>query len=161
MSDLQDLTAAGNSSVIAGLTLSPPRLVDWAETEIEAAQQYLRNIARSSAEFPETVRQQMYVRAVDNLQAGPFAFGSAAFDAWALSAVALPFLLYLSLRVRQSQITRLRAAELLSGPDGQTIARAIWDLWGYHDAKKTPAPPGDSSSLLEIEAAAGGASLHD
>ncbi|MDP9175546.1 MAG: hypothetical protein M3O30_17020 [Planctomycetota bacterium] len=141
MTDLQSLTATGNSTAIEGMTLSPPRLIDWAEAEAEAAQSYLRNIARGCAELPPQTRQQIHARAVDNLQSAPFAFGGQPFDAWALSAAACPTLLYLSLRSHHPQIARNKAADLLNGPDGQTIAQAIWDLWGYPSEKKAEAAP--------------------
>ena len=140
MSDLQDLTAAGNSSVIPGSTLSPPRLIEWAEAESEAAEQYIRNISRAAMELPEPARAHLQSRAADNLLNSPPVFGSEAFDAWATSAGAVPFLLWLSLRISEPQVTRQEAAELLAGERGETIARAVWDLWGYRAAKKSHAP---------------------
>jgi len=126
---------------VPGATLSPPRLVEWAEAETEAARHYLRTVAQASAALPEVVRQAMYARAVDNLKDSPPVFGSPAFDAWAVSAGALPFLLWLSLRKGQPRTTRVQAAELLAGPEGESIAKAVWDLWGYRGEKKSPAPP--------------------
>lgn len=144
MSDLQDLTAAGNTTAIPGKTISPPRLIEWAEAEVEAAHHYLRTITQAASELGDTIRHAMHSRAIDNLKNDPIVFGSPGFDAWALSASALPFLLWLSLRIRHPRLTRNQAAEYLAGPDGNTIAKALWDLWGYRDAKKTPAPPTQS-----------------
>jgi hypothetical protein len=161
MSELSNLTASGNSSIIPGITLSPPRLIDWAEAEIEAAQHYLRTVARSAGELPESARAAMYSRAVDNLRGDPFAFGSRAFDAWAMSAAALPFLLFLSLRQCQPQTSRNQAADLLSGPDGGAVAASVWDLWGYQDQKKAPVQSCRFNPKSEPDSWTGGASSSD
>jgi hypothetical protein len=143
ITDLQELASSGNSAVIAGHTLRAPRLIEWADAEIEANRNYLQSVALAAAELPEGVRQGMHARAVDNLKDHPLVFGSAGFDAWALSAGALPILVWLSLRISQPKVSRQQAAQILSSGDGDAIARAVWDLWGYRDAKKRPALPSD------------------
>jgi hypothetical protein len=136
---LSNLAAAGNSSLIPDHTISPPRLLEWAEAETEAAEQYMRTVASAAGELPETVRQRIYDRAVDNIKDSPLALGTAGFDAWAISARAVPFLLWLSVRVRHPSVTRNQVAGWLNGPRGREIARAVWDLWGYGDEKKVTA----------------------
>jgi hypothetical protein len=135
-STLQTLTASGNSSLIPDHTISPPRLLEWADAESEAAEQYLRAIALASAELPEAIRHHMQQRAVDNLKDSPLALGTAGFVAWAISARAVTFLLWLSLRIRHPGVTRHQCAQWLAGPNGQRIAQAVWDLWGYGIEKK-------------------------
>jgi hypothetical protein len=145
MSDLQHLTAAGNSSLIPGHTISPPRLIEWAEAETEAAENYLRTVVRASADLPSATRDSLHARAVDNLRNSPFAFGSAGFDAWALSAAAMPFLLWLSLRIRHPRVSRNSAAEFLRRSNSDDIIKAVWDAWGYDGRKNPPAPPSQDS----------------
>jgi len=162
MSVLGDLTAAGNSELLPGHTLSVPRLLEWAEAEQEAQRQYLWAVADAAAALGGTARETMYSRAVDNLKSCPFAFGSAAFDAWATSAGALPFLLWLSLRIKEPRITRTQAAELLVQHDARQIMPAVLDLWGYRVQKKAPTHPpasaapstGEASSVASSENAA-------
>jgi len=147
MSVLTDLTAAGDSATIPGHVLSPPRLLEWAEAEQEAQRQYLWAVADAAAGLHNATRDAMYLRAVDNLKTSPFAFGSAAFDAWATSASALSFLLWMSLRIKQPRLTRAQAAELLVQHDARRIMSAVLDLWGYRVQKKAPArPPSDVPS---------------
>jgi hypothetical protein len=138
MSVLTDLTAAGDSATIPGHVLFPPRLLEWAEAEQEAQRQYLCTVADSAAGLPAAARDTMYLRAVDNLKSSPFAFGSAAFDAWATSASALPFLVWLSLRINEPGMTRAQAAELLVQHDARRIMGSVLDLWGYRVQKKAP-----------------------
>lgn len=150
MSVLTDLTAAGDSEIIPGHVLSVPRLLEWAEAEQEAQRQYLWIVADAAAGLPAAAREAMYVRAVDNLKSCPFAFGSASFDAWATSAGAMPFLVWMSLRIKQPRLTRAQAAELLIQHDARRIMSAVLDLWGYRVQKKAPprppAPPADPST---------------
>ena len=138
-STLQNLTASGNSSLIPDHTISLPRLLEWADAESEADEQYLRSVALASAELPDAIRKQMQDRAVDNLKDSPLALGTAGFDAWAISARAVTFLLWLSLRIRHPAVTRHQCAEWLAGPNGQRIAQTVWDLWGYGTEKKVSA----------------------
>jgi len=148
MSALTDLTAAGDSSTLPGLLLSPPRLLEWAEAEQEAQRQYLSSIA--ATDLPTAARDAMYARAIDNLRDAPFSFGSPQFDAWATSASALPMLLWLSLRIKQPQITRSAAAELLIHHDNAQIIAAVLNLWGYRAEKKTP--PRDGTEVGAVVA---------
>jgi len=140
MSELKTLIGLGDSSVFPGHTLSVPRLIEFAEAEEEAAAQYLRSIARSAAALPAQVRDALHQRAVDNLRAHPFSYGSAAFDQWALSMSAAPFLTWLLLRIRHPKITLSEASQLLC--EGEYAARvgAVWSLWGYKPAKKFMPP---------------------
>ena len=140
MSELKTLIGLGDSSVFPGHTLSVPRLIEFAEAEEEAAAQYLRSIARSAAALPAPVRDALHQRAVDNLRAHPFSYGSAAFDQWALSMSAAPFLTWLLLRIRHPKITLSEASQLLC--EGEYAARvgAVWSLWGYKPAKKFMPP---------------------
>jgi hypothetical protein len=142
MGELKDLVALGNSNIFPGHTLSVPRLIEFAEAEEEAAAQYLRSIARSAAALPAPVRDALHQRAVDNLRSHPFSYGSAAFDQWALSMSAAPFLTWLLLRIRHPKITLSEASQLLC--EGEYTAKfgAVWSLWGYKPAKKI-APPAE------------------
>lgn len=140
MSELKTLIALGDSSVFPGHTLSIPRLIEFAEAEEEAAAQYLRSIARSAAALPAQVRDALHQRAVDNLRAHPFSYGSAAFDQWALSMSAAPFLTWLLLRIRHPKLTLSEASQLLCEGDYAARVGAVWSLWGYKPTKKNPPP---------------------
>jgi len=141
MSDLKDLVGLGDSPVFPGHILSPPRLIEFAEAEEEAAAQYLRGIAKAAAALPAGLRDALHQRAVDNLRGHPFSYGSAAFDQWALSMSAAPFLAWLLLRIKHPKLTLAEASQLLC--DGEYAAKvgAVWSMWGYKPAKKVAAPP--------------------
>ncbi|HEX4056228.1 MAG TPA: hypothetical protein VHX86_18360 [Tepidisphaeraceae bacterium] len=140
MSELKELVGLGDSSAFPGHTLSPPRLIEFAEAEEEAAAQYLRGIAKSAAGLPAAVRDAIHQRAVDNLRVHPFSYGSHAFDQWALSMSAAPFLTWLLLRIKHPKLTLPEASQLLC--DGEYAAKVgtVWSMWGYKPAKKAAAP---------------------
>jgi hypothetical protein len=148
VSDLKELVGLGDASAFPGHILSPPRLIEFAEAEEEAAAQYLRGIAKSAVALPAAVRDAIHQRAVDNLRSHPFSYGSQAFDQWALSMSAAPFLAWLLLRIKHPKLTLPEASQLLS--DGEYSAKlgAIWSLWGYKPAKKS-ASPAASAALAE------------
>jgi hypothetical protein len=141
MSELKDLVGLSDSSTFPGHTLSPPRLIEFAEAEEEAAAQYLRGIAKASAGLPATVRELLHQRAVDNLRSHPFSYGSAAFDQWALSMSAAPFLAWLLLRIKHPKMTLPEASQLLSEGEYAAKVGAVWSMWGYKPAKKIVPPP--------------------
>jgi hypothetical protein len=148
VSDLKELVGLGDASVFPGHYLSPPRLIEFAEAEEEAGAQYLRGIAKSAAALPAAVRDAIHQRAVDNLRSHPFSYGSQAFDQWALSMSAAPFLAWLLLRIKHPKLTLPEASQLLC--DGEYSAKlgAIWSLWGYKPAKKS-VPPAASAAPAE------------
>jgi hypothetical protein len=142
MSDLKDLTALGDSATFPGYILSPPRLMEFAEAEEEAAGWYLRRIAKSAAGLPEAARQALHERAVDNLKSSPFSFGTAGFDRWALSMSAATFLTWLLLRIKRPEMTVAQAAALLNeAANPLAKMNAVWEMWGYRSTKKSPTPP--------------------
>ena len=142
MSDLKELVGLGDSSTFAGHVLSPPRLIEFAEAEEEAAAQYLRGIAKASAGLAATVRDALHQRAVDNLRGHPFSYGSVAFDQWALSMSAAPFLTWLLLRIKHPKMTLAEASQLLCEGEYAAKVGAVWSMWGYKPAKKSPQPGG-------------------
>jgi hypothetical protein len=136
MSELKDLVALGDASVFPGHALSPPRLIEFAEAEEEAASQYLRGIAKASAALPAAMREALHTRAVDNLRGHPFSYGSLAFDQWALSMSASPFLTWLLLRIKHPKLTLAEASQLLCEGEYAAKVGVVWSLWGYKPQKK-------------------------
>jgi hypothetical protein len=146
MSDLKDLVGLGDSSVFPGHILSPPRLIEFAEAEEEAAAQYLRGIAKAAIALPAELRDALHQRAVDNLRGHPFSYGSAAFDRWALSMSASPFLAWLLLRIKHPKLTLAEASQLLCEGEYAGKVGAVWSMWGYKPTKKAAAPPAPRAS---------------
>jgi hypothetical protein len=136
MSDLKELVGLGDSGTFPGHTLSPPRLIEFAEAEEEAAAQYLRGIAKASTGLPPVVRDLLHQRAVDNLRSHPFSYGSTAFDQWALSMSAAPFLAWLLLRIKHPKMTLSEASQLLCEGEYAAKVGTVWSMWGYKPAKK-------------------------
>jgi hypothetical protein len=145
MSELKDLTALGDTATFPGYTLSPPRLIEFAEAEEEAAAQYLRGIAKAAAGLQAGVRDALHQRAADNLRAHPFSYGSLAFDQWALSMSAAPFLAWLLLRIRHPKLTLPEVSQLLCEGEYAAKVGAVWSMWGYKPAKKAVAAAQPSS----------------
>jgi len=140
MTTLKDLVALDDTSIFPGFTLSPPRLIEFAEAEEEAAAQYLRGIAKAAAALSAAVRESLQQRAADNLRSHPFSYGSLAFDQWALSMSAAPFLAWLLLRIKHPKLTLPEASQLLCEGEYAAKVGAVWSLWGYKPAKKSVAP---------------------
>lgn len=153
MSELKELVGLGDSSTFAGHILSPPRLIEFAEAEEEAAAQYLRGIAKSAAALPAAVRDAIHQRAVDNLRAHPFSYGSHAFDQWALSMSAAPFLTWLLLRIKHPKLTLSEASQLLCDGEYAGKVGAVWSMWGYKPAKKAAAPQANGPAVPGASAA--------
>jgi hypothetical protein len=155
MTTLKDLVALGDTTTFPGFTLSPPRLIEFAEAEEEAAAQYLRGIARAASTLPTIVRDALHQRAADNLRSHPFSYGSAAFDQWALSMSAAPFLAWLLLRIRHPKLTLPEASQLLCEGEYAAKVGAVWSMWGYKPAKKaqplaaTQPPPAQTQTPAE------------
>ena len=145
MSELKDLVALGDTSVFPGHTLSPPRLIEFAEAEEEAALQYLRGIAKAALGLPAAMREALHQRAVDNLRGHPFSYGSLAFDQWALSMSAAPFLAWLLLRIKHPKMTLAEVSQLLCEGEYAAKVGVVWSLWGYKPPKKT-SPPAERAS---------------
>jgi hypothetical protein len=141
MSELKELVALGDASVFLGHTLCSPRLIEFAEAEEEAASQYLRGIAKAAMVLPAGMREALHARAVDNLRGHPFSYGSLAFDQWALSMSAAPFLAWLLLRIKHPKLTLAEASQLLCEGEYAAKVGAVWSLWGYKPPKKA-GPPG-------------------
>jgi hypothetical protein len=158
MSDLKELVALGDSTVFPGHTISPPRLIEFAEAEEEAAAQYLRRIAKSAASLPVTVRDAIHQRAVDNLRSHPFSYGSPAFDQWALSMSAAPFLTWLLLRIKHPKLTLPEASQMLCDGEYSGKIGKIWSLWGYKPAKKAASPPASAAPAEKAAPSTGGES---
>jgi hypothetical protein len=152
MSELKELVGLGDSSAFPGHVLSPPRLIEFAEAEEEAAAHYLRGVVKSAAAFPAAVREAIHQRAVDNLRAHPFSYGLHAFDQWALSMSAAPFLTWLLLRLKHPKLSLNEASQLLCEGDYAAKVRAVWSMWGYKPAKKASAPPATAGAPQPISA---------
>jgi hypothetical protein len=151
MSELKDLTALADTTTFPGYALSPPRLIEFAEAEEEAAAQYLRGIAKAAVGLPAQVRDALHSRAADNLRAHPFSYGSLAFDHWALSMSAAPFLAWLLLRIKHPKLTLPEASQLLCEGEYAAKVGAVWSLWGYKPAKKAEAPPANPPPEVKSE----------
>src|ERR1700722_7298650 len=151
MSELKELVGLGDASVFPGHILSPPRLIEFAEAEEEAAAQYLRGIAKSASTLPAAIRDGLHQRAVDNLRGHPFSYGSPAFDQWALSMSAAPYLAWLLLRIKHPKLTLPEASQLLCEGEYKGKIGRIWELWGYKPTKKVAAAP---ASAAPVQAAA-------
>jgi len=152
MSDLKDLVGLGDSSTFAGHVLSAPRLIEFAEAEEEAAAQYVRGIAKAAAALPAAVRDALHQRAVDNLRGHPFSYGSVAFDQWALSMSAAPFLTWLLLRIKHPKMTLSEASQLLCEGEYAAKVGAVWSMWGYKPTKKSLSPPEKGSAAAPAKA---------
>ena len=155
MSELKDLVALGDASAFPGHTLSPPRLIEFAEAEEEAASQYLRGIAKASTALPAAMRDALHTRAVDNLRGHPFSYGSLAFDQWALSMSAAPFLTWLLLRIKHPKLTLAEASQLLCEGEYAAKVGAVWSLWGYKPPKKASPPAASRGGDAPAQAAGG------
>src|SRR5580704_6494145 len=155
MSELKDLVGLSDASVFPGHTLSPPRLIEFAEAEEEAASQYLRGIARAAIALPTAMREALHTRAVDNLRGHPFSYGSAAFDQWALSMSAAPFLAWLLLRIKHPKLTLAEASQLLCEGEYAAKVGAVWSMWGYKPPKKVVPPAASRGGDAPAQTAAG------
>jgi hypothetical protein len=116
-SPLAALTGAGRTDVLPGYTLSPWTLA------------------------PPEFAQAMISKALDDVKIGEFQWGRAAFKLNVFAATYIPLMLYLSLRGRHPDITRDKAAALLTDENRNTIHRAILENERFIIAKKKDEAP--------------------
>jgi hypothetical protein len=140
-SPLAALTGAGRTDVIPGYTLSPWTLRDYGEMESEFARNYLSTVCNAAATAPPEFAQAMISKALDDVKIGEFQWGRAAFKLNVFAATYIPLMLYLSLRGRHPDITRDKAAALLTDENRNTIHRAILENERFIIAKKKDEAP--------------------
>jgi hypothetical protein len=135
-SPLAALTGAGRTDVLPGYTLSPWTLRDYGEMESEFARNYLATVCNAAASAPPEFAQAMISRALEDVKIGEFQWGRAAFKLNVFAATYVPLMLYLSLRTRHPEITREKAAALLTDGNRNMVHRAILENERFYVAKK-------------------------
>jgi hypothetical protein len=131
MSELANAVAAGISQPLPGYILSPPRLLEYGEAELEFENDYRANVRETSAHLPVEQQREIVKEAIELIQAGEFALRGKYFDRCCLNPKKLPLLVWLSLRVKHPQITREQIAELLTLENEPDVTRAVFELWGF------------------------------
>lgn len=133
------LGAVSNSTAIPGKTISPPRLPECAEAEVEAIRQYGEDVLKAGGALPDSMRQTLLNRMADNLMGAPFSYGMNRFNAWVFTARGTQFVAWLSLRIKEGGITLAQTAELLIAHPEATLA--VWQAWGFTFTKKAEGEP--------------------
>lgn len=131
---------APDSTTIPGWTISPPRLLEWRDVEEEARRSFMANAAEAVSDQPRYMQEIVLRVATENLLAFPLRYNSPMLNQWMLSASALPFLLWLSLRVRRPDVTPDQASEILAKADDLQVMRirvSVLEGFGFEsEAKK-------------------------
>jgi hypothetical protein len=139
MSELAQLTGApaSNDDVLPGYVLSPWTLLEISEAEQEFEQSHLRMVAIAAASAVTTVRNELLSQAQEAIASGYFVYGSPGFWLKMRSVRELAFLLWLSLRGKQQQMTREAAGTLITIDNFQKIQDACRKCAGW----KPPVSP--------------------
>lgn len=138
MSELAQLTGAASSTddALPGYALSPWSIAEIGEAEQEFEQAHVRSVAAGTATANPAVQAQMAETAQNCLAWGYFVYGAPGFWAKTATTYLLPFLLWLSLRKAQPQITRAAAATLITPENLAKLQLACRKCAGWK-----PAPP--------------------
>lgn len=127
---LGDLTGAGKTSIFPDHTLSPPRLIEFAQIEEFAATDFLMRVHKATAGMSIEEARDYRQRAVDILHDAPPTYGTVRFTIWANSLAALPFMAWLLFRQSDEKMTLATATDLvMNGTPSQRAA--IYSMWGY------------------------------
>ncbi len=131
MSDLAKLAAAPRTDVLPGYTLSRARLADFGQVEEELERRHLARAGMASVGLPPAVGESLIKAAVAEVSGGRFKYGGAAFFNHVLSSTVHPLLLYLALRKAHPEISREKAAGLITEQNETAVSRAVLEQFGY------------------------------
>jgi hypothetical protein len=131
LSELAKLTAAPREDILPGYKLWPAGLLDYAVVEEHLARQHLTLAASASVGLPDDVASLLIHAATDDVAAGRFKYGRAAFDAHVNPKSMTPFLLHVLLRREHARITRDQAAALITPDNEADVRRGVLELFGY------------------------------
>lgn len=154
MSELAALTNS-NPEVIPGFILSRPSLAEIGLAEVEFAKKYLELIAHGVAAMPPKIGEAMAIDAKNDVLLAKFAWGNSVFNLWAMNKTSLPFLTWLSVRVKHASVTLEQVIGWYGGApvdkDGKianddAMAEATWKLWGF-DTDADPKKKGVAGSI--------------
>jgi hypothetical protein len=151
MGELAELTGAGRSDIIEGLTFMPLTLMEYGELEriFEA-----RHVARAQAAaegMPADAASKIIRQALDDVRGGAFTFGRDSFDDEALKLANLPLLAWLELRKKHPDVTLEKTVDLLTNvPDLSAVREGVLSLARYRVKKKPPVV-----EVQEVEPATG------
>lgn len=151
MSDLAQLTGASAPStddVLPGYILSTWSIAEIGEAEQEFEQNHIRQVSIGAATASPGVQAQMAEMAQNALAWGYFVYGAPGFWARTAAAYELPFLLWLSLRAKQPQITRQAAATLVTEANRRPLQEACRKCAGW----KPPLPNGQTGGVSQTPA---------
>jgi hypothetical protein len=142
MSELEKLTAAGNTDALPGHTISPPGLADLAQAEAHFGRAHIADAAACAAGLDTDVRDVAIDKATARVARREFNYYGNSFK---LSAEHFPFLLWLSLRVENPKITQAQAAALITPENQPIVTKAVLDVWGFDTGKNAEAGEANQS----------------
>lgn len=138
-----DILQSGRSDVIPDYILSRFPLPTFGEMEHEFGRQWADQLVTADpVSDPELWKAEKEFASGKLKERGQFAFGTEAFDARFVSLESVPFVLYLSLRVKHPTITRRAAAALLDDDNFFRVRTELLDLMGYKPPKVQPPTQG-------------------
>lgn len=161
MSELSNLTGGARSDVLPGYVLSKLGLAEYGECEDEFGRKYIATVALGVSKLPAESRKEWIDIALAKVATGQFNWGRPEFDRQSFASSHLTFLLYVCLKVHHGDITRQKAASLLTSENEGNVQRAVLEKMGYRfgedpkndlaEAKKEPSTgePSSSSSAKE------------
>lgn len=138
MSDLSQLTGAGDTTIIPGYTLSPFSLAAYGEVEQELEREHMATAAAAGVGLPEALQTKLVDAAAKDVRNGAFNYGSPAFDRRIKAQHNTPFLLWTCLKIKAPQTSRAQADELLKGSNRDVVYWAILGFMGWEKPKATP-----------------------
>lgn len=138
MSELSNLTGGSRSDLLPGFVLSKPGLVEWGECEQEFARKYVAMVASGLSGLPADTRKEWIDGALAKIANGMLNWGREEFDRQAIATHNTPFLLYICLRVKHPEITRVSAATLLTPENQIKVQEAVLRMCGYLPKEDEP-----------------------
>ncbi len=147
MSELEKLTAAGNTDALPGHTISPPGLKEIGEAEAHFGRCHIADAAASAIGLDTEVRDVAIDKATARVARREFNYYGPSFRLCCLSAEHFPFLLWLSLRIENAKITQAQAAALVTPENQPIVTKAVLDVWGFDTGKNVGAGGANPSQI--------------
>lgn len=127
---MNEIAPTTDSSTLPGYVLSRWRIIDYAEAEREFRDSFLRETYLASSVLPDVPRREAIRGAHEYVAEGNLDYGAKGFKLRLFSASALPFMLWLSLRKEMPEISREKAAQLITEANESPIKQSILVLIG-------------------------------
>lgn len=120
----------GRADVVPGYIFSKPNFQSRFDAEKEITKRFMTEYATLLSGLPENLMREGLMLALQEVKYCGLREGAPANKVWMLSTGMLPYLAWLSIKVKHPQTTLEQTCQLFVDYNPDAIALATWQLWG-------------------------------